>query len=205
MNTRAMLITAVILAFIAGFMSAEVVVVRSGVVGENYTVIESNNTKIIPINDRQYFPIVIGAINSANESIDMVMYEIKWYGNPEGDSHDVSKLATALVKARERGVSVRIIMDDGKGYGFENSDMVEWAQNWRNYFEEHRIEVKFDWSNETTHDKLIIVDGEIVIVGSTNWSTSALDYNHEANAFIESKEVAEQYENYFNSLWNIYS
>ena len=205
MNNRAILITAVILAFIAGFMSAEMVVVRGGFTGEHYTVIEANNTKIIPINDRQYYPIVMKTIESANRSIDMVMYEIKWYGNPEGDSHDVSKLAVALVDAKDRGVSVRIIMDDGRGYGFENDDMITWAENWRDYFESHGIEVKFDWSNETTHDKLLIVDGKVVIVGSTNWSTSALDYNHEANAYIESQEVAEEYEKYFNSLWEIYS
>ena len=205
MNNRAIVVIAIILAFIAGFMSAEIVVVRGGLSGEHYTVIESNNTRIIPLNDRQYYPLVIEKINNANRSIHMVMYEMKWYGNPEGDSHGVSKLGVALVEAKKRGVDVKIILDDGRGYGFENSDLVKWAQNWKDYFESYGVEVRFDWSNETTHDKLIIIDGETVIVGSTNWSTSALDYNHEANALIESKEVAEQYENYFNSLWNMYS
>ncbi len=205
MNNRAILVTAVVLAFIAGFMSAELVVVRGGITGNEYTVIEGNNTRIIPINDRQYYPLVLSTINSANRSINMVMYEIKWYGNPDGDYHDVSKLGVALVEAQERGVDVKIILDDGRGYGFENDDLISWAENWRDYFESHGIEVKFDWSNETTHDKLLIVDDEIVIVGSTNWSTSALDYNHEANVYIEGKEVAQQYNQYFYSLWNTYS
>ncbi len=204
MNNRALIVIAIVLAFIAGFMSAEIFIVRGGISGNNYTVIESNNTKIIPINDRQYYPLVIEKINGANESIHMVMYEMKWYGNPDSDTHEVSYLGKALVEAKSRGVDVKIILDDGRGYGFENSDMVEWAQNWRDYFESHGIEVKFDWSNETTHDKLIIIDGSIVIVGSTNWSTSALKYNHEANALIDSKEVAQEYEDYFNSLWNMY-
>jgi len=204
MNNRAIVVIAIILAFIAGFMSAEIIVVRGGISGNNYTVIESNNTKIIPINDRQYYPLVIEKINSANESIHIVMFEMKWYGNPDTDTHEVSHLGRALVEAKDRGVDVKIILDDGRGYGFENSDMVQWAQNWRDYFESYGIQVKFDWSNETTHDKLLIIDGSIVIVGSTNWSTSALSYNHEANALIESKEVAQEYENYFNTLWNMY-
>ena len=203
MNTRAILVTAVILAFIAGFMSAEMLV-QQGNNGNKYTVVESSNIKVIPIEDREYYPVVIEKINNANVSIHIVMFEMKWYGNPDKDTHKVSALGRALVAAEKRGVDVKIILDDGKGYGFESPQMVEWAQNWKEYFESHKIQVKFDWSNQTTHDKLVIIDGSIVIVGSTNWSTSALNYNHEADAIIESKEVAQQYENYFNSLWNIY-
>lgn len=204
MNSRAILVIAVTLAFIAGFMSAEMLVQRENVQGMHYTVIQGNNTKIIPIEDRQYYPIVINRINEANVSIHIVMYEMKWYGNPDKDTHKVSTLGRALVNAEKRGVDVKIILDDGKGYGFENPQMVEWAKDWRDYFESHGIKVKFDWSNQTTHDKLVIIDDYIVIVGSTNWSTSALDYNHEADALIESKEVAQQYEDYFSQLWNVY-
>lgn len=203
MNTRAILVTAVILAFIAGFMSAELIV-QHGNTENKYTVVEASNIKVIPIEDREYYPVVIEKINNANVSIHIVMFEMKWYGNPDKDTHKVSALGRALVAAEKRGVDVKIILDDGKGYGFENPQMVEWAQNWKAYFESHHIQVKFDWSNQTTHDKLVIIDHKIVIVGSTNWSTSALDYNHEADAIIESKEVAQQYENYFNSLWNVY-
>ncbi len=203
MNTRALLVTAVILAFIAGFMSAELIA-QQGNNETKYTVVESSNIKVIPIEDRQYYPVVIEKINNANVSIHIVMYEMKWYGNPDKDTHKVSALGRALVAAENRGVDVKIILDDGKGYGFENPQMVKWAQNWKEYFESHKVQVKFDWSNETTHDKLVIIDDSIVIVGSTNWSTSALDYNHEADAIIESNEVAQQYENYFSSLWNVY-
>ncbi len=204
MNNRAILVIAVTLAFIAGFMSAEMLVQRENVQGMHYTIIEGNNTKIIPIEDRQYYPIVINKIENANVSIHIVMYEMKWYGNPDKDTHKVSSLGRALVAAEKRGVDVKIILDDGKGYGFENPQMVEWAKDWREYFESHGIKVKFDWSNQTTHDKLVIIDDYIVIVGSTNWSTSALDYNHEADALIESKAVAQQYEDYFSQLWNVY-
>lgn len=202
MNNRAVFTVVIILAFATGFMSAEMLSTRSPNSGEN--VIVSNNTKIMALNDRDYYTVAMEKINSAKKSIHMVMYEIRWYGNPEGNPRDVCQLANALVNAQKRGVKVKIILDDGRGYGFSNNDLVDAAKNWSSYFKSHGIEVRFDWSNETTHDKLIIIDGEIVIVGSTNWSQSALNYNHEANALIESKEVANEYEKYFNNLWEKY-
>ena len=202
MNNRAVLTVVIILSFAAGFMSAEMTSLRSG--GVNITEVVSNNTKIMVINDRDYYPVATHLINDAKKSIHMVMYEIRWYGNPDSDYHEVSKLGVSLVNAKERGCDVKIILDDGNGYGFSNNDLVEAAKNWKNYFESKGITVKFDWSNETTHDKLIIIDDDIVIVGSTNWSTSALDYNHEANAVIEDKKVAGEYEKYFEELWSMY-
>ncbi len=204
MNNRALFALTVILAFTAGFMSAEMMNARTGTSGISITEITSNNTKIIPLNDRDYYPVAIQKIESAQKSIHMVMYEILWYGDPDTDNHEVSLLGRALADAAKRGVDVRVIMDDGRGYGFVNDALVEAAQNWKDYFTSKGVQVEFDWSNETTHDKLIIIDGSIVIVGSTNWSTSALEYNHEANALIESKEVASVYESYFEDLWKKY-
>ncbi len=203
MNNRAVFTLAIVFSFAAGFMSAEMLISPTTQGGGN--IIVSNNTKIMAINDRDYYPVAIEKINGAEKSIHMVMYEIRWYGNPDTDYHDVSKLGKALVNAHKRGVDVKVIMDDGRGYGFTNPDLVNAAKNWSSYLKSKGVQVKFDWSNQTTHDKLIIIDDKLVIVGSTNWSQSALNYNHEANALIESKEVAEQYENYFDSLWNTYS
>ena len=203
MNNRAILTIGIILSFAAGFMSAEMLSVSNGR-GVNITEVVSNSTKIMIINDRDYYPVATQLISNAKKSIHIVMYEIRWYGNPDSDDHDVSKLGVSLVDAKNRGCDVKIIMDDGRGYGFSNNDLVESAKNWKNYFESKGIEVKFDWSNETTHDKLIIIDDEIVIVGSTNWSQSALNYNHEANAVIDDKKVANSYEDYFQELWNKY-
>ncbi len=204
MNNRAILTIGIILSFAAGFMSAEMLSVSNGR-GVNITEVVSNSTKIMIINDRDYYPVALQLINNASKSIHIVMFEMVWYGNPDEDHHNVSKLGKALVAAHERSVEVKVILENGWSYGgFEYSNIPDYAKNWKNYFESKGIEVKFDWSNETTHDKLIIIDDEIVIVGSTNWSQSALNYNHEANAVIDDKKVANSYEDYFQELWNKY-
>ncbi len=198
MNNRLVLIIAVILAFATGFISSQMLVVKE-VPSPN--IIYANGTKIMVVNDGDYYPLILKELNKANSSIHMIMYEMVWYGNPENDTHDVSRLGLALVKARERGLEVKLILEDGKSHGYTNSPLRGWNENWSRYLRSKGIEVRFDGSSQTTHDKLVIIDHRIVIVGSTNWSDSALNYNHEANVLIQGREVAEEYEEYFETLW----
>jgi len=200
---RAIFTVAVLLSFVAGFMSAETLIYHNS--NNEPNVIVSNNTKIMVINDRDYYPVAQSKIDNAKKSIHIVMFEIVWYGNPDTDHHDVSKLGHALAVAAKRGVDVKVIMENGWTYGgFEYKNLVDYVKNWSAYFKAHGVKVELDWSNQTTHDKLVIIDNSIVIVGSTNWSQSALKYNHEADALIENKAVAEEYEKYFDHLWNLY-
>lgn len=202
MNTRAIVSIAVLLAFAAGFMSAEMLNEsgsNNGLPGVNVTEITSNNTTVMVINDRDYFPVVINKINEAKKSIHVVMFEMVWSNS---STTDVAKLGSALVNASHRGVEVKIIFEDGHTHGFSFTRLPYYVEKWSSYFKSNGIQVKVDWSNQTTHDKLVIIDGTIVIVGSTNWSDSALEYNHEADALIENKDVAREYEKYFQTLWN---
>ncbi len=198
MNNKTVLVIAVILAFATGAISTQMIYSS---IQETPKIIYANGTKIMMLNDESYYPEVIKRLNEANKSIHMVMYEIKWYGEPGNDTHWVSTLALSLVHARERGVDVKIILEDGHGYDYTSENIVEYAQNWSKYFQRHGIEVRLDSPTKTTHDKLIIIDGVTVILGSTNWSTAALKYNHEANVLIQGRTVAQEYEEYFESLW----
>ena len=54
------------------------------------------------------------------------------------------------------------------------------------------MEVVYDPVTVTTHTKLLIIDGEISVVGSTNWTYSALEKNHEVSVLIRSPEVARE-------------
>ena len=60
----------------------------------------------------------------------------------------------------------------------------------------------YDPPNVTTHSKLLIVDGQKSLVGSTNWTYSALTRNHEVSVIVSSPEVARSLEKYFLDVWN---
>jgi len=62
------------------------------------------------------------------------------------------------------------------------------------------VKVYFDPPDVTSHDKMIIVDGKLSIVGSTNWSYYALERNNEASVLIHSEEVADYFIKYFEKV-----
>jgi phosphatidylserine/phosphatidylglycerophosphate/cardiolipin synthase-like enzyme len=61
--------------------------------------------------------------------------------------------------------------------------------------------VKFDSPEKTTHNKIIISDTKIALIGSTNWTEMSLGYANEANVMIEDGKIAEYFQEYFNYLW----
>lgn len=114
--------------------------------------------------------------------------ELKYYTNyPDSDEN---LIVEALIDAHNRGVDVRIVVDQ---YSKENNtfDLVK----------EKGIMIKYNPKDVTTHAKLIIVDGEVVIIGSTNLSYYGLEKNNEANLIVKSKKVADYWEAYFERLW----
>jgi phosphatidylserine/phosphatidylglycerophosphate/cardiolipin synthase-like enzyme len=46
----------------------------------------------------------------------------------------------------------------------------------------------------------MVVDGQLTLLGSTNWTYYALTNNHEAAVLIRSKEVAKELTDYFNRV-----
>jgi len=156
----------------------------------------SASDNIIPIVNDNYFNLTFNAISHANKSIDIILYEFKWY-----DSNNVvAKLRDALIKAHENNVSVRIILDQAD-YRDQETELSKENKKTGNYLKSKGIEVKYDSLKTTTHDKMVVIDSKIVILGSHNWGYSALTNNNEASILIKDKEIAEYYQDYFDNLW----
>ena len=147
-----------------------------------------NKASLVPISDRGYFPAVYRELQNAQHSIHIVAFELKYYEDyPDSDQN---KIVEALVDAHERGVDVRVIVDE---YSKEN--------NAYEFLKGRGIQIRYDSEDVTTHSKLIIVDGKVVILGSTNFSYYGLEKNHEANILVDAEHVAEYFEGYFEELW----
>lgn len=50
------------------------------------------------------------------------------------------------------------------------------------------------------HAKIVIVDNKAAIIGSHNWSESALRYNHEASILTRDPDTIKETVRYFNKL-----
>lgn len=139
-----------------------------------------------------YYPAAHKALGNAKKSIYIVMYNIL----PSYSSFDPAyNLIQDLIKARKRGVKVKVILDDlsGKYRKRENEKAYK-------LLSQGRINVTYDTKDVITHTKLVIVDEYITIVGSANWTVSAFSFNADSSVLIKSKEVAREYLKHIASI-----
>ena len=157
----------------------------------------ASSGEITPLVNENYYPALMNELQNAKSSIDIVMYEFKWYDN----NNSVVKLRNLLISKQKQGVNVRIILDQSKWYG-QITDLSKENSKTAELLSKNGISAKMDSEKTTTHDKLVIIDNKTVLVGSHNWGSSALSQNNEASVMIKDTATAEYYENYFEFLWN---
>ncbi len=148
-----------------------------------------DNSQVIPLSDRDYFPAVHQRLGSAKESIHIASFEVKYYAGYPKSNQNI--LVEDLINASMRGVDVFVIVDE---YSTENNAF--------DYLRANGVNVRYDSEDVTTHAKLIIVDGRTTVLGSTNLSYFGLEKNNEANVLIHAYHVAEYFEDYFWNLWD---
>ena len=141
---------------------------------------------VVPLSNREYFSAAQKAISQAKKSILLVMYRISF--NKEDKNSEVSRLMDELVKAKLRGVGVKVILDYQKDdynsfAGGDNSEAF-------NFLKDNGIEVYFDSVGSYTHTKAMVIDGRIIISGSHNWTDAALTRSNETSFLIDSPELA---------------
>ena len=105
--------------------------------------------------------------------------------------------AKAIIEVFKRGIKVRVIADDEcvKNYG---SDVYKLAVA--------GIPCKTDSNAQFhMHNKYAIIDESVIITGSFNWTTQAINSNQENLLFYEDKKLAEQYTNEYNKLWDSFT
>lgn len=149
---------------------------------------------VIPLVNEQYFFNVHEALTNAKESIFCVMYLAKI--SKKDDSSLSNTLIRDLIKAHKRGVNVKVIFDQNVQFwerGRKRKKVERKSEDAYQMLAKAGVPVYYDDKNQITHNKIIVIDNYITIVGSTNWTNSALKNNNEASVIIESKEAAEEF------------
>ncbi|MDO8634220.1 MAG: phospholipase D family protein [archaeon] len=125
---------------------------------------------------------LIEKIDSATSTIDIAVYSF---------THD--EIADALIRAGERGVKVRVLVD--------------FTQSQNKYSEDERLgkngtEVKtVRKSGGIMHNKFIVIDGALVGTGSFNYSRNADESNDENLVFLSDAKTAKKYLEEFGEIW----
>ena len=147
------------------------------------------------ITDREYFDVVQTCFKEAQSSIKVMMFEANYYEKYPGSPTNV--LIRELVAAHKRGVAVKVILERSR----ERERTQVSNEKTGSILSREGVDVVYDPATITTHTKLLIVDGKISVVGSTNWTYSALEKNHEVSVVIRSSEVAQRLQDYFQTIW----
>ena len=65
------------------------------------------------------------------------------------------------------------------------------------------VPVKQDGNPGFMHHKVIVVDEQLVITGSMNYSTNAEESNDENVIIIDNEDIARLYRQEFDRVWNL--
>jgi len=66
---------------------------------------------------------------------------------------------------------------------------------------ENKVKAKKPESKRLLHSKLMIIDDEIVIIGSHNYTQNAFARNQEISVIIKAKNQLDRFVHYFDSIW----
>jgi phosphatidylserine/phosphatidylglycerophosphate/cardiolipin synthase-like enzyme len=130
-----------------------------------------------------YLATALRLIAGAHSRVTLVMFVLR-----AEDDGPVHSLCAALVSAAERGVVVRVVLDRGRDWrSGEPDDKHLAALRW---LSQRGVRVLLDEMERTTHAKVLVVDGRRVVIGSHNWTRSALTANREWSLLIDDPQVA---------------
>jgi len=130
---------------------------------------------------------LIEFINNAQASIHIAAFEF-----------NLTRVAEALIAAKNRGVDVKWMTDDKNGLEYD-------TQPGRGQFallQAAGIEVKDDDRSTLMHNKFWIFDQQITWTGSTNISANAVFKQNNNALVIHSSEVAFIFEREFQEMWS---
>jgi len=144
--------------------------------------------------DAQYFQVARKMIQEAKVSIQVMMFEMGYYEKYSNTPSNL--LIKELIEAKKRGVKVEVILEvkEGKDRTSERNRQTG------KILSDKGVEVIYDPLFKTMHAKLMVVDGEKILLGSTNWTYYALTNNNEVSVLIRSKQVAKALVDYFNQV-----
>jgi len=139
---------------------------------------------------KEYFTSLHKALGEAEDSIYVAMYLISL---PSGEdvNNPVSVLVEDLVEAKNRGVYVKVVLDDTK-----------FNVNYRAFrkLKEAGVDIGLDSPGKLMHGKGIVIDKKLVFIGSTNWTRASINDNHEFTLLVDSPTVAEKLVGYISGI-----
>lgn len=112
-------------------------------------------------------------------------------------------LVRATLRAARRGVEVRILLSGGWYVAEENAALVAWLNDWADRTDAPLTAKVAEPKDryEKIHAKGVLVDDDVVIVGSLNWNRNSARENREVALALAGPEPVAYYREVFEADW----
>jgi len=135
-----------------------------------------------------YVRAVERAMSQAQKRIWVMMYVAR-LGADIDPEHPVEFTLQALVDAAKRGVDVRVCLDQSRNW--EDPTVIDSKHEQpAAWLRARGVRVIEDELERISHAKVVLIDNETVVIGSHNWTFSALALNREASLFVKDAALA---------------
>ena len=142
---------------------------------------------------KNYLSRVSAALKSAERSIKVMIYLASNTGHARCAGNI---LMGELDRARRRGVEVKVILEGSHVEQINNANLksAEWLL-------ERGIKVRIFPIFPVMHTKLVLIDDEVAVVGSHNWTNAAAYYNSESSVLVRCPRTARRLGDYFHRAY----
>ncbi len=175
--------------FVIALLSPAFSTEKPGAIPSDYSSCKANI-----LTNKDYLPELIKAIDEAQSEIFISIFSFK-AGVHKNSYPD--RILGHLAKAVKRGVDVKVILETT---GRLNDELSTQNRQTGKLLEEQGVKVYFDSPRTTTHTKMIVIDGRVLILGSHNLTQSALKYNNEISIMLSSSDLAKGARNYMLTI-----
>ncbi|GAB4510916.1 MAG: phospholipase D-like domain-containing protein [Anaerolineae bacterium] len=125
---------------------------------------------------------IVDAINNVESTLDIAAFE---WNNPA--------LTNAVIEAHERGVQVRMVVDDEHTLEDEDSTIEDIL--------DEDIPVRDDSRGGLMHNKFMIMDSQTVVMGSMNFTVNGTYRNNNNVLVLTAPEAVQAYQTEFNEMF----
>jgi len=150
-----------------------------------YFLLKTNKMENIQtIIGREFPDKVIPLIQQAKKEIDIVVFDWRWY--PEQPAYSIQKFNQAIVQKAKSPVVIKVILITKATAAILKSCGVE---------------VSVREFGGLVHSKLILIDDDIVVIGSHNFTYNAFETNFESSVIVKDEFAHAEFKKYFQNLW----
>jgi phosphatidylserine/phosphatidylglycerophosphate/cardiolipin synthase-like enzyme len=134
---------------------------------------------------KQFPDVVIPLIDAAKSSIKIIVFDWRWYPSEPGNPAQLFN--QAIARSLKRGVDVAAIVNH---------------EDIKRTLETLGVKVKKLPTKNLVHVKLMIIDNQVAILGSHNYTQSAFTLNFELSVALFNPPEIGRLISFFDNLWH---